>query len=124
MLITPEQVRAACALLRSEQDELARRPGFRRHSPPLGGGARVSSTVLDGVRQALEQAGAEFIQDGVRKRPAKRKAAEAEALHQELRAISIQGGERLAGHEMLTDSDMYDKNGLPAWWWSSRTTRF
>lgn len=62
MPVTPEQVRAARALLRLEQAELAR----------------------------------------------------AEALYQELRAISIRSAERLAGREQMTEDDLYDENGLPA----------
>ena len=116
MLITPEQVRAARALLRLEQGELARRAQVSvvtiRRLEAVQGQAKVSSTVLDGVRQALEQAGAEFIADGVRKRRVQR--PDAEVLYQKLRAISLRSAERLAGHETLTDDDLYDENGLPA----------
>lgn len=116
MLITPEQVRAARALLRLEQDELARRAQVSivtiRRLEAAQGKAKVSSTVLDGVRQALEQAGAEFIVDGVRKRPAERR--DAEAIYQKLRAIGIRSAESLAGHEQMTEDDLYDENGLPA----------
>lgn len=116
MLITPEQVRAARALLRLEQDGLARRAQVSvvtiRRLESVQGEAKVSATVLDGVRRVLEQAGAEFIPDGVRRRRAER--PDAEALYQELRAISICNAERLAGHDQLTDDDLYDENGLPA----------
>ena len=116
MVITPEQVRAARALLRLEQHELARRAQVSvvtiRRLEAVQGEAKVSATVLDGVRQALERAGAEFITDGVRRRQGQR--PDAEALYQELRAISIRSAERLAGHDQLTDDDLYDENGLPA----------
>ena len=72
MMITPEQLRAARALLRLEQTELAERAHvsvvtIRRLE---GGrqGDRVTPSTLAGVREALEQAGAEFIPDGVRRR--------------------------------------------------------
>ena len=116
MLITPEQVRAARALLRLEQDELARRSHVSvvtiRRLEAIQGEAKVSATVMDGVRQALERAGAEFIPDGVRRRRVER--PDTEALYQELRAIGLRSAERLTGREQMTEDDLYDENGLPA----------
>lgn len=116
MMITPEQIRAARALLRLEQAELAERAHvsvvtIRRLE---GGrqGDRVTPSTLAGVREALEQAGAEFIPDGVRRRRT-RPDAQA-ALFDDLRAISLRSAARLQGRELLTDADLYDENGLPA----------
>ena len=116
MMITPEQIRAARALLRLEQAELAERAHvsvvtIRRLE---GGrqGDRVTPSTLAGVREALEQAGAEFIPDGVRRRST-RPDAQA-ALFDDLRAISLRSAARLQGRELLTDADLYDENGLPA----------
>jgi transcriptional regulator with XRE-family HTH domain len=116
MDITPEQIRAARALLRLEQAELARRAHVSvvtiRRIEGTDGGERVTPITLDGVRQALEQAGAEFIPDGVRRRRTAR--PEARALYEDLRAISLRSAARLQGRELLTDADLYDEDGLPA----------
>jgi transcriptional regulator with XRE-family HTH domain len=115
MDVTPEQIRAARALLRLEQAELAQRAHvsvvtIRRLEAP-NGGERVTSTTVQGIRQALEQAGAEFIQDGVRRRPAAR--PDARTLYDDLRTISLRSAVRLQGHEQLTEADLYDEDGVP-----------
>jgi transcriptional regulator with XRE-family HTH domain len=116
MYITPEQIRAARALLRLEQAELARRARVSvvtiRRIEGAEGSQRVTPATLDGVRQALEQAGAEFIPDGVRRRRPVR--PDARSLYEDLRAISLRSAARLQGRELLTDADLYDEDGLPA----------
>ena len=66
---------------------------------------------FDGVRLALEQAGIEFIPDGVRRRRPAR--TDADSLLEELRMISLRSAALLQGHEPLTDADLYDEDGLP-----------
>ena len=115
MIITPEQIRAARALLRLEQDEVARRAQVsvatvRRLEADEGAG-RVTLDTLDGVRAVLEAAGVEFIPDGVRRRPDRPEAA---ALFEELRAISLGSAAALAGHEPIREAELYDEAGLPA----------
>jgi transcriptional regulator with XRE-family HTH domain len=114
MEITPEQIRAARALLRLEQAELAARAGISvvtiRRIEGSAGNARVAPATLDGVRQVLEQAGAEFIPDGVRLRPFPPRH---ENIFDDLRAISLRSEQRLAGREVMTDADLYNENGLP-----------
>ena len=68
--------------------------------------------TLDGVRRALEQAGAEFIANGVRLRSADTLLAD--TLFEDLLQISLRSAERLRGCEILTDADLYDEDGLPA----------
>jgi transcriptional regulator with XRE-family HTH domain len=115
MLITPEQIRAARALLRLKQEELARRARVsvatvRRLEGPRGA-EEVGTSTAAGIRRVLEEAGAEFIADGVRRRHPRRE--DPEALFKELRAIS----ERSAAYQTtltpLTEADLYDENGLP-----------
>ena len=116
MLISPEQIRAARALLRLEQGELARRARVSvvtiRRLEAEQGTERVTPVTLDGVRTALENAGAEFIEGGVRRRPAGR--PDAATLFEELRAISLRSAAKLQGREQLTEADLYDEDGLPA----------
>ena len=114
MEITPEQIRAARALLRMEQAELARRAQVPVvtvcRMEAAGDGPRSSQTTRDGVRQALEQAGAEFMEGGVRRRVVR---PDATARFQALRAISQRSAERLAGHVPFNDADLHDEDGLP-----------
>ena len=116
MHVTSAQLRAARALLRLEQAELARRARVSvvtiRRLETADGGTHVASGTLDGVRRVLEQAGAEFIPDGVRRRPPAR--PDATAMFEELRAISLRSAERLHGRERISEADLYDEDGLPA----------
>lgn len=116
MTITSEQIRAARALLRLEQGELARRAGLSvvtiRRLEAHDGLDRAAPATLDGVRRTLEAAGAEFIKDGVRRLRAP--SHDADALYRDLQAISRESAENLSGHTPLTDSDLYGEDGLPA----------
>lgn len=116
MDVTSDQIRAARALLRLEQAELAQRAHVSvvtiRRLESTSGREQVTPMTYDGIRRALEQAGAEFIPDGVRRRRTVR--PDASSLFEDLRAISLRSAERLQGQELLTDADLYDDNGLPA----------
>ncbi len=114
MLITPAQVRAARALLRLDQATLARNAGIsvitlRRLEDPHGL-STVAPTTNDIVRQALEKAGAEFIDRGVR-----RQAPSAEEIEEKKRRIDQLVADyavRMANFPPLTDDELYDENGL------------
>ena len=116
MDVTPEQIRAARALLRIEQSDLARRAHVSvvtiRRLETMDGLDRVTPFTMRGIREALEQAGAEFIPDGVRRRRTDR--VDAGTLFQDLQAISLRSAKRLQDHAILTDVDLYDADGLPA----------
>jgi len=110
MGVTPDQIRAARALLRLEQAELAKRAHVSvttiRRLETAKGRDLATRVSFDSIRRALEQAGAEFIPDGVRRR-------RSAALFDELRAISLRSAERLRNHEILSDAELYDDNGIP-----------
>ncbi len=116
MNITPEQIRAARALLRLEPDELAHRAKVSvvtiRRVEAAEGPIRVAPATLACVREVLERAGAEFIEHGVRRRQPP--PPDAEALYRDLQAISRESAARLAGHTALTDAGLYGGDGLPA----------
>jgi transcriptional regulator with XRE-family HTH domain len=116
MEITPEQIRAARVLLGLEQTELAKRARLSvvtiRRLERGQATQRVAPGTIAGVRRVLEEAGAEFIPDGVRRCPAAR--PDARALYEALRAISLKSAARLEGRGLLTDADLYDEHGLPA----------
>jgi transcriptional regulator with XRE-family HTH domain len=116
MLITPEQIRAARALLRLEQDELARRAHVsvvtvRRLEAP-DGITKVAPGTVDGVQRALEAAGAEFVDRGVRRRAPT--PEEAEARYQAGLAIAKRSAARLKDAPPFSEDDLYDEDGLPA----------
>ncbi len=116
MDVSPDQIRAARALLRLEQSELARRAHVSvvtiRRLEAADGLERVAPPTLHGVREALEQAGVEFIPDGLRRRPVMR--PDARTLFEDLRAISLRSAARLQDQEVSTAADLYDEDGLPA----------
>lgn len=114
MDITSEQIRAGRALLRIEQEELARRAHVsaatvRRLESPKGTERVAEGTVL-AIRRALEEAGIDFVQDGVRRRDRER---DTDALYRELRAIAKESAAQLAGLPRLREEDLYDEDGLP-----------
>ncbi|WP_428534703.1 helix-turn-helix domain-containing protein [Rhodopila sp.] len=101
MPISPEQIRAARALLLLEQNDLAQRAEvsvitIRRLEAALGA-SRITPANLEAVRQVLENAGAEFISDGVRRRRVA--PPDTHTLYQDLRAISLRSGARLRKQE-------------------------
>ena len=113
-MIRAEQIKAARALLRMEQDELARLSGVSvttiRRLEAASGERLVAETTTVTVRKALEEAGVEFIQQGV---SLKAKSADGEALLRRLWAIAERAAPRQTGREWLADADLYGDDGLP-----------
>ncbi len=112
--IKPEQVKAARALLRLEQEELARRAEVsvstvRRMEMP-GGEYLVADETVESVHGALREAGVEFIYDGVRKRSG---VALDPVLLRDLRSIAEQSAAIQANLAPWTEADLYDEHGLP-----------
>lgn len=108
-----DQMRAARALLRLEQGELARRADvsvatLRR----LECGEAVSGAVVDRVTLALEAAGAEFIPQGVRRRAEELRDVEARIAA--IMAIADESAALFKDAPPFSDKDLYDENGLPA----------
>ena len=116
MAVTPGQIRAALALLRIEQEELARQAQVSvatiRRIEAAEGGECVALATLQGVQRVLEQAGAEFIAYGVRRRQPPR--GDAADLYLELQAISERSAAQCAGRPPLSEADLYDEEGPPA----------
>jgi transcriptional regulator with XRE-family HTH domain len=116
MLITPDQIRAARALLRMDQEELARRANVsvvtvRRLEAP-DGLSKVAPGTFGEVQRALEAAGAEFVERGVRHRAFT--PEEIEARYQRIRAIAERSAARFKDAPPFTEDDLYDEDGLPA----------
>jgi transcriptional regulator with XRE-family HTH domain len=97
-----------------EQEELARRADVSvttiRRLEAASGEQLVAAATTEKVRKALEEAGVEFIHQGV---SLKADAASAEALCGRLRAIAERAADRLKTHDWLSDDDLYGDDGLP-----------
>ena len=114
MLITPEQIRAARALLRLDQTTLAQYAGVSvitlRRLEDRHGLSKVAPSTVDVVRRALEKAGVEFIDHGVRRTtPA---AETIQAIKADIDRIVARGSAMLAKHPPLTDDELYDEDGI------------
>ncbi len=113
MHISPEQIRAARALLRLGQEELARRAGVSSATVRRAeaGATGVSADAVDGLRRALEAAGIEFIERGVQRHPVR---PDAEERYRAMWAIAQRSAAKQALLPRFTEDDLYDENGLPA----------
>ncbi|WP_088343692.1 MULTISPECIES: helix-turn-helix transcriptional regulator [Rhodomicrobium] len=113
-MISAEQIKAARALLRLEQEELARRAGISvstiRRLEAAGGEPVVAGATLDHVVKILQEAGVEFIHQGV---SLTAKSGDADALFGRLRAIAERAAAQNPGRDWLSDADLYDDDGLP-----------
>jgi transcriptional regulator with XRE-family HTH domain len=113
-MISAEQIKAARALLRMEQEELARLSRVSvttiRRLEAASGERLVAETTTGAVRKALEEAGVDFIHQGV---SLKSKAADAEALFTRLHAIAERAAPNQQTRDWLTDAELYGDDGLP-----------
>ena len=113
-MVTPEQIKAARALLRMEPEELAKRAGVSvttiRRLEAADREYAVAEETAAGVQNALQEAGVEFIHDGVRRI---RKEADPE-LVADLMKIAEESARLLKNAPPFTEDDLYDENGLPA----------
>jgi len=113
-MITAEQIKAARALLRMEQEELARRAGVSvttiRRLEAASGEYAVAKATAGEVQMALQEAGIEFIHDGVRRLSGNSEPA----LLEDLRNIAKESARLQAALPQWTEDDLYDEHGLPA----------
>jgi predicted transcriptional regulator len=114
MLITPEQIRAARALLRLDQPSLARGAGISvvtlRRLEAEHGLSHVAPATVNQVRRALEKAGAEFIDRGVRRGGPT--SDEIQAIKDDVNRIVARGASLMNKCPPLTDDELYDENGI------------
>ncbi len=116
MLITPDQIRAARALLRMDQEELARRANVSivtvRRLEARDGCSKVAPSTVHEIQHALEVAGAEFVDRGVRQRAWT--PEQIEARYQRMTAIAERSAAEFKDAPTFTEDDLYDDKGLPA----------
>ena len=114
MLITPEQVRAARALLRLDQAALAQDAGISvitlRRLEDHRGLSKVAPATVDAVRQVLEKAGIEFIDRGVRRSAPAPEAIQ--SIKDDIDRIVARGAALMAKNRPLTDDELYGESGL------------
>lgn len=117
-MITANQIRAARALLRLDQSELARRAGVSlatlRRAERGAANRRASTQAAIAIQNALETAGTEFIDGGVRckrhrtpEEVAERIRKIVEIAHQSAKLVAENPGG-------FSEEDLYDENGLPS----------
>lgn len=113
MPVSPEQVRAARALLRLGQVELARRAGVSAVTVRRveAGSADVAASTVERLQRALEAAGIEFIEGGVRRRPVR---PDAEERYQALVAIAERSARTPRYDPNFSEADLYGDDGLPS----------
>lgn len=117
-MISAEQIRAARALLRLDQSDLAHRAGVSvatlRRIERGAQMARASSPAITSIQHALEGAGVEFIDHGVRCKKC-RTPEEIEERVRRITEIAHQSAKFLAENPGgFSEDDLYDENGLPA----------
>src|SRR3954464_2100150 len=114
MIITPDQIRAARALLRLDQEEVARRANISlvtlQHLEAPAGLSKLPLGAFDEVQRTMEATGAEFIDRVVRRR--KRSCEEIEARMQLLEELSQRSAAILNACPPVGEDDLYDENGL------------
>jgi transcriptional regulator with XRE-family HTH domain len=115
-MVDPDQIRAARALLHLEQQDVAKKARVSvatiRRVEAAGGGARVSPRTVASIRHALEASGAEFIDNGVRRRRF-RTPEEKDALRRDIAAIADRVRRLSAENPSFSENDLYDEFGLP-----------
>ena len=116
-MVTADQIRAARALLRLDQSELARRAGVslatlrrvERGSEKAGASTRAAMSI----QHALETAGAEFIDNGVRCKR-RRTREEQERMRRDLIEIAHRSAKFAAENPGgFSEDELYDEFGLP-----------
>jgi|SRR5579863_6695341 len=117
-MITADQARAARALLRLDQAELARRAGVSlatlRRVERGTEMPRASARAVTAIQHALEAAGVEFIDNGVRCQRRRTPEEVAERVRK-IMEIAHQSARLVAEHPGgFSEEDLYDENGLPA----------
>ena len=117
-MITAEQIRAARALLRLDQSGLARRAGVSvatlRRIERGAQKARFAGQTVKSIQHALEAAGAEFIDNGVRCRR-RRTPEEIEERVRKITEIARRSAKFIAENPGgYSEDDLYDEDGLPA----------
>jgi transcriptional regulator with XRE-family HTH domain len=116
-MISADQARAARALLRLDQVELARRAGVSlatlRRVERGAEKAGASTRAVMAIQQALEAAGVEFIDKGVRCQR-RRTPEEKESMLRDLTEIAHRSARFAAENPGgFSEDDLYDENGLP-----------
>ncbi len=117
-MVTAEQIRAARALLRLDQSGLAQRAGVSlttvRRVERGAEKARISTRAVTSIQHALEAAGAEFIDNGVRCKRRRTPEEIAERVRK-IMEISDRSAKLIAENPGgFLEDDLYDENGLPA----------
>jgi transcriptional regulator with XRE-family HTH domain len=115
LAVTADQLRAARALLRLGQAEIADSAGVSLTTVRrVEAGSEPSPNAAAAIREVLTQAGAEFIPNGVRLRIERSPEEVAERIRK-IREIARRSAKLIAENPAgFNEEDIYDENGLPA----------
>jgi predicted transcriptional regulator len=118
MLVTPDQFRAARALLALDQSEVARRAHVSvatlRRVEGTSEKPRASMRAIKAIQHALEAAGAEFIDNGVRRRRRRTPEEVAERVRKIMEIAHRSAKFAAENPGGFTEDELHDENGLPA----------
>src|SRR5689334_3470187 len=116
MRITADQIRAARALRRRDEEELAGRASVSvvtvRRLEATDGLEKVGPGPFEEIQRALEAAGAEFVERGVLRRAWT--PDEVERRYQVGLAIARRSAARLKDAPPFSEDDLYGEDGMPA----------
>ena len=117
-MVTSDQIRAARALLRLDQTQLAQRAHVSVATLRRVEGSmetpRASARAVTSIRQALEASGAEFIDNGVRRRSRRSPEEVAERVRKIMEIAHRSAKFAAENPGGFTEDELYDENGLPA----------
>ena len=116
-MVTADQIRAARALLRLDQSGLAQRAGVSlttlRRVERGAGKAGASTHAVNSIQRAMETAGAEFIDNGVRCKR-RRTPEDKERMLHDLLEIAHRSAKFAAENPGgFSEDELYDEFGLP-----------
>jgi transcriptional regulator with XRE-family HTH domain len=116
-MVTADQIRAARALLRLDQSDLAQRAGVSlttvRRVERGAEKARISTRAVASIQTALEAAGAEFIDNGV-KCKRRRTREDQERMRRDLIEIAHRSAKFAAENPGgFSEDELFDEFGLP-----------
>ena len=101
-------------MLRLDQAKLAQDAGISvvtlRRLEERHGLSKVAPATVALVREVLESAGAEFIDQGVRRSAPT--SEDVQSIKRDIDEIVARAAARLAQYPPLTDDELYDENGL------------
>jgi len=117
-MISPDQIRAARVMLRLDQANLAARAHVSlatlRRVESGTDKPRASMRAVTSIQRALEAAGIEFIDNGIRRSSSRSPEEVAERVRKIMQIAHRSANFAAENPGGVSEDDLYDENGLPA----------